>query len=87
MGPGHRAGQQCTPHETGEGEGIPSHYVSHLYPSVIHTLETLTTNIQTLDEMTSRMEALSEADTHLYGSLYTINALDGQTRQHIEEVG
>lgn len=54
---------------------------------MIHTLETLTTNIQTLDEMTSRMEALSEADTHLYGSLYTINALDGQTRQHIEEVG
>ena len=41
---------------------------------------------QTLDEMSAQMEALSDADTHLYGSLYTINALDGQTRQHIEEV-
>ena len=42
---------------------------------------------QTLEEMGGVMEALADADSHLYGSLYTINALDGQTRQHIEEVG
>lgn len=41
---------------------------------------------QTLEEMGGVMEALADADSHLYGSLYTINALDGQTRQHIEEV-
>ncbi|GAX79009.1 hypothetical protein CEUSTIGMA_g6449.t1 [Chlamydomonas eustigma] len=40
---------------------------------------------QTLEEMTSVMTDLSDVDSHLYGSLYTVNALDGQTRQHIEE--
>lgn len=38
---------------------------------------------QTLDEMTSVIEGLGD-DAHLYGSLYTVAALDGQTRQHIE---
>lgn len=40
---------------------------------------------QTLDEMTSVIEGLGAVDAHLYGSLYTVAALDGQTRQHIEE--
>lgn len=39
---------------------------------------------QTLDEMTSVIEGLGAVDAHLYGSLYTVAALDGQTRQHIE---
>ncbi len=39
---------------------------------------------QTLEEMSNVMEGLGDVDTHLYGSLYTVAALDGQTRQHIE---
>lgn len=42
---------------------------------------------QTLDEMTSVIEGLGAVDAHLYGSLYTVAALDGQTRQHIEVGG
>lgn len=41
---------------------------------------------QTLEEMEGVIEELKDVDTHLFGSLYTINALDGQTRQHIEEL-
>eukprot|EP00195_Chlamydomonas_chlamydogama_P010681 CAMPEP_0202905084 /NCGR_PEP_ID=MMETSP1392-20130828/32444_1 /ASSEMBLY_ACC=CAM_ASM_000868 /TAXON_ID=225041 /ORGANISM="Chlamydomonas chlamydogama, Strain SAG 11-48b" /LENGTH=221 /DNA_ID=CAMNT_0049593019 /DNA_START=204 /DNA_END=869 /DNA_ORIENTATION=- len=40
---------------------------------------------QTLDEMGNVIESLGDVDAHLYGSLYTVAALDGQTRQHIEE--
>jgi phosphohistidine phosphatase SixA len=39
---------------------------------------------QTLEQMTGVMTDLSAVDSHLFGSLYTVNALDGQTRQHIE---
>ncbi|KAG1655473.1 hypothetical protein FOA52_008667 [Chlamydomonas sp. UWO 241] len=31
------------------------------------------------------MAELGDVDAHLYGSLYTVAALDGQMRQHIEE--
>lgn len=40
---------------------------------------------QTLDAMTEAEQQLGEADAHYLGSLYTVAALDGQTRQHIEE--
>ncbi|KAF5832652.1 hypothetical protein DUNSADRAFT_11397 [Dunaliella salina] len=40
---------------------------------------------QTLHEMSKVMESLEDVDTHLMGSLYTVAALDGQTRQHMQE--
>ncbi|GLI59402.1 hypothetical protein VaNZ11_001284 [Volvox africanus] len=40
---------------------------------------------QTLDEMCEVMEELGVVDAHYYGSLYTVAALDGQTREHIME--
>jgi hypothetical protein len=42
---------------------------------------------QTLEAMGEAMQELEDVDAHLYGSLYTISALDGQTRQHIEVGG
>lgn len=41
---------------------------------------------QTLEEMSSTLDALTSADAHYYGSLYTVAALDGQTRQHLQEL-
>lgn len=38
---------------------------------------------QTLDEMCEVMMELGDVDAHYYGSLYTVAALDGQTREHI----
>ncbi|GLC42653.1 hypothetical protein PLESTB_001124000 [Pleodorina starrii] len=38
---------------------------------------------QTLDEMCEVIEELGVVDAHYYGSLYTVAALDGQTREHI----
>ncbi|KAG2433041.1 hypothetical protein HXX76_008768 [Chlamydomonas incerta] len=40
---------------------------------------------QTLDEMAEVMHELADVDAHYYGSLYTVAALDGQTRDHIVE--
>ncbi|GFR52238.1 hypothetical protein Agub_g14772 [Astrephomene gubernaculifera] len=40
---------------------------------------------QTLDEMSEVLEELGSVDAHFYGSLYTVAALDGQTREHIME--
>ncbi|KAG2448681.1 hypothetical protein HYH02_006038 [Chlamydomonas schloesseri] len=40
---------------------------------------------QTLDEMAEVMHELADVDAHYYGSLYTVAALDGQTRDHILE--
>jgi len=40
---------------------------------------------QTLDNMAKSMTVLEEIDAHYYGSLYTVAALDGQTRQHLQE--
>lgn len=40
----------------------------------------------TLDEMAEADDALSGVDAHYLGSLYTVAALDGQTRGHLEEV-
>ena len=39
----------------------------------------------TLDAMTEVISQLAEADAHFLGSLYTVAALDGQTRSHLEE--
>ncbi|KAI8471818.1 MAG: hypothetical protein J3K34DRAFT_505539 [Monoraphidium minutum] len=39
----------------------------------------------TLDVMAEADEALAEVDAHYLGSLYTVAALDGQTRTHLEE--
>lgn len=39
----------------------------------------------TLDAMTEVMGQLADADAHYLGSLYTVAALDGQTRTHLEE--
>jgi phosphohistidine phosphatase SixA len=40
---------------------------------------------QTLDQMAEAAAELSTVDAHYLGSLYTVAALDGQTKQHIEE--
>lgn len=40
---------------------------------------------QTLDTMAEAAEELGEADAHFLGSLYTVAALDGQTKHHLEE--
>eukprot|EP00775_Hariotina_reticulata_P009253 gene9253-9419_t len=40
---------------------------------------------QTLDQMAEAAAELSTIDAHYLGSLYTVAALDGQTKQHIEE--
>ncbi|KAG2488010.1 hypothetical protein HYH03_013447 [Edaphochlamys debaryana] len=40
---------------------------------------------QTLDEMQEVMQELADTDAHYYGSLYTVAALDGQTREHLTE--
>lgn len=40
---------------------------------------------QTLDHMSEVLTELSDADAHYLGSLYSVAALDGQTRQHIQE--
>jgi phosphohistidine phosphatase len=40
---------------------------------------------QTLDEMATAVSRLGEVDAHFLGSLYTVAALDGQTRAHLEE--
>ncbi|KXZ51599.1 hypothetical protein GPECTOR_12g563 [Gonium pectorale] len=40
---------------------------------------------QTLDTMSDVMDELGSVDAHYYGSLYTVAALDGQTREHIME--
>lgn len=39
----------------------------------------------TLDVMAEADEHLGEVDAHYLGSLYTVAALDGQTRSHLEE--
>ncbi len=39
---------------------------------------------QTLDTMAEAHPAFSEADTLFRGSLYTVAALDGQTRKHLQ---
>jgi phosphohistidine phosphatase SixA len=40
----------------------------------------------TLDAMAEADDALGGVDAHFLGSLYTVAALDGQTRAHLEEV-
>lgn len=40
---------------------------------------------QTLNEMAEAVSRLGEVDAHFLGSLYTVAALDGQTRTHLEE--
>lgn len=40
---------------------------------------------QTIDEMCGVLPELAAADAHYYGSLYTVAALDGQTREHIAD--
>lgn len=39
---------------------------------------------QTLDTMAEAHPAFSQADTLFRGSLYTVAALDGQTRKHLQ---
>lgn len=41
---------------------------------------------QTLDTMAEAAAELSLVDAHYLGSLYTVAALDGQTKHHLEEV-
>eukprot|EP00879_Flechtneria_rotunda_P004186 GHRR01004434.1.p1 GENE.GHRR01004434.1~~GHRR01004434.1.p1 ORF type:complete len:228 (+),score=77.17 GHRR01004434.1:210-893(+) len=40
---------------------------------------------QTLDTMAEAAAELSQVDAHYLGSLYTVAALDGQTKHHLEE--
>ncbi|WIA40996.1 hypothetical protein OEZ86_004638 [Tetradesmus obliquus] len=40
---------------------------------------------QTLDTMAEAASELSQVDAHFLGSLYTVAALDGQTKHHLEE--
>jgi phosphohistidine phosphatase SixA len=40
---------------------------------------------QTLDHMSKLWQELGEVDSHFLGSLYTVAALDGQTRSHLEK--
>lgn len=40
---------------------------------------------QTLDAMAEAAEEMGAADAHFLGSLYTVAALDGQTKHHLEE--
>ncbi len=42
--------------------------------------------MQTMETMTEAYKELSSVDIHFIASWYTVAALDGQTRQHIEEV-
>lgn len=41
---------------------------------------------QTLDSMAAAEDKFGAVDAHFFGSLYTIAALDGQTRSHLQEV-
>ena len=41
---------------------------------------------QTLDTMAEAHPAFSQADTLFRGSLYTVAALDGQTRKHLQVI-
>eukprot|EP00891_Asterochloris_glomerata_P000341 jgi/Astpho2/341/e_gw1.00010.106.1_t len=54
-------------------------------PSVIMCSNSLRTQ-QTLDSMKDAVDALYNAEAHFRGSLYTIAALDGQTRRHLQDV-
>ena len=55
-------------------------------PSVIMCSNSLRTQ-QTLDSMKDAVDALCNAEAHFRGSLYTIAALDGQTRRHLQVFG
>lgn len=55
-------------------------------PSVIMCSNSLRTQ-QTLDSMKDAVDALYNAEAHFRGSLYTIAALDGQTRRHLQVDG
>ena len=55
-------------------------------PSVIMCSNSLRTQ-QTLDSMKDAVDALCTAEAHFRGSLYTIAALDGQTRRHLQVLG
>ncbi len=52
-------------------------------PDVVVCSNALRTR-QTFDVMRDEIPELADADAHFLGSLYTVAALDGQTRAHLQ---